>query len=407
MTGENVYDEARAAQVRAQVAQWLAAHWKSGADTDRFLADAVDAGWARPSWPADTYGRGLPEPLAKVVTEEFRRAGAPSPQPTENLIQNAIATTVIKDFAGSVRLRGPILRELLTGRFQICLLYSEPGSGSDLAALQTNAQRDGDEWVVNGQKVWTSEARGATYGLLAARTNWDVPKHRGITYFLLPMSQEGVVVRPIRQMTGHAHFNEVFLTDARVSDQLRISPVDGGWKVMQAALAIERMVMGTLHLAEKDAGSSDEEVVHAVSDLVDIAKRRSRSGDFVMRQEIARVHALQRIADWNLERAKGEAGMSIATVLKLARSTVLHDAARIHAQLLGPEAMLVAGGSDEGETANQAAMWQFAHSIGGGTDQIQRNLIAERVLGLPRDHSSDRDIPFREVRKAQAIRRLS
>ena len=126
-----------------------------------------------------------------------------------------------------------MLRHLLAGEYHICLLYSEPGAGSDLAAVQTRADRDGEEWVVNGQKVWTSGALQATHGLLVARTNWDVPKRRGITYFLLPMDQDGVEVRPIKQMTGHSSFNEVFLTNARVPDSLRISALDDGWRVLQ------------------------------------------------------------------------------------------------------------------------------------------------------------------------------
>src|SRR5580704_16354381 len=178
------------------------------------------------------------------MTDEAR---APVPGPEGSGIDAAlspIAITAIRDFAESADLRGPVLRNLLTGDYHICLLYSEPGAGSDLAAVQTRADRDGEEWVVNGQKVWTSGARQATHGLLAARTNWDVPKHKGITYFLLPMRQPGVEVRPIKQMTGHQTFNEVFFNDARLPDSLRISEVNDGWRVLNSALAVERMMMG-------------------------------------------------------------------------------------------------------------------------------------------------------------------
>jgi alkylation response protein AidB-like acyl-CoA dehydrogenase len=336
---------------------------------------------------------------------------------------SAIAATAIKDFAESPELRGPVLRKLLTGEYRTCLLYSEPGAGSDLAALQTRADRDGEEWVVNGQKVWTSGARQATHGLLAARTNWDVPKCRGITYFLLPMRQDGVEIRPIKQMTGQATFNEVFFTNARVPESLRISAVEDGWRVLQTALAVERMSMGgglrrarpqqavpaTRASADAAAAEAEEEraiPVRGAAELVGIANQTGRNTDPVMRQDIARIHALRRIGSWNAERSGGDSDMSTAAVLKLAMSTVLHGSARIHTQLIGQESMLVAGASQEGDNANQEAMWSFINSIGGGSDQIQRNLIAERVLGLPHDPSVDHNIPFREARKAEAVRRL-
>ena len=193
-------------------------------------------------------GAGQPPParLMKggLMTDEAR-AAVPGPEGSGiDAALSPIAITAIRDFAESADLRGPVLRNLLTGDYHICLLYSEPGAGSDLAAVQTRADRDGEEWVVNRQKVWTSGAMQATHGLLVARTNWDVPKRRGITYFLLPMDQDGVEIRPIKQMTGHANFNEVFLTNARVPDSLRISALDDGWRVLQTALAVERMGMG-------------------------------------------------------------------------------------------------------------------------------------------------------------------
>ena len=413
MTEDVARDERLVAPLRSEVRDWLSGHWSAGKDRRQFTEEAVDAGWARPSWPRDLFGRDLPEELIPVIAEEFAAAGAPVPDVTAS----AIAATAIKDFAESPELRGPVLRKLLTGEYRTCLLYSEPGAGSDLAALQTRADRDGEEWVVNGQKVWTSGAREATHGLLAARTNWDVPKRRGITYFLLPMRQDGVEIRPIKQMTGHASFNEVFFTNARVPDSLRISALEDGWRVLQTALAVERMSMGgglrrptpAPAPREDNAEAEGEAAVpmRGAANLVTIAKQTGRNGDPGVRQDIARMHALRRVGAWNAERADGDSDMSIATVLKLAMSTVLHGSARIHAQLLGQEAMLVAGGSDAGDQANQEAMWSFLHSIGGGSDQIQRNLIAERVLGLPHDTNVDQNIPFREARKAEAVRRLS
>jgi alkylation response protein AidB-like acyl-CoA dehydrogenase len=360
---------------------------------------------------------------AAAVIDEFARVGAPR----GSIAAAGIAVNTIRAFATSDELRKQVLRGLLTGEYRTCLLYSEPGAGSDLGGLQTRADRDGAEWIVNGQKVWTSGARTATHGLLAARTNWDVPKHRGITYFLLPMQQPGVEVRPIKQMTGHQTFNEVFFTDARVPDSLRISEVDDGWRVLNSALAVERMVMGgglersatreaevsTPPAARADAPASAEADTNPVPeartrpvDLVALANEVGRGGDPLIRQDIARMHALRRISGWNAERAEGSADMSVAVVLKLSMSEILHGSARIHAQLLGTEAMLTGRQSPQGEIANQTGMWAFINSIGGGSDQIQRNLIGERVLGLPHDPSADRDLPFRDVRKASGVRPL-
>jgi alkylation response protein AidB-like acyl-CoA dehydrogenase len=397
-------DERRAAQLRSEIREWLAEHWSPGKDRRQFLGEAIDAGWARPSWPRAVFGRDLPDELTPLVAEEFGTAGAPLPDTTTS----AIAATVIKDFATSPELRRDVLRGLLSGEYRTCLLYSEPGAGSDLAAVQTRAVQDGSEWIVNGQKVWTSGAREATHGLLAARTNWDVPKRRGITYFLLPMQQDGVEVRPIKQMTGHASFNEVFMSNARVPDSLRISSLNDGWRVLQTALAVERMTMGG-GLRRRPPPDQEASAIplRGPADLVAAARAAGRTGDPVIRQAIARIHALRRVGAWNAERAQGESDMRIATVLKLAMSEILHGSARVHGQLIGQESMLVAGGSQDGDHANQEAMWSFINSIGGGSDQIQRNLIAERVLGLPHDHSYDQNIAFRDARKAEAVRPLS
>jgi alkylation response protein AidB-like acyl-CoA dehydrogenase len=210
-------------------------------------------------------------------------------------------------------------------------------------------------------------------------------------------------------MTGHASFNEVFMTSARVPDALRISGLNDGWRVLQTALAVERMAMGGGLWREPATGQQSTGPaipMRGPAGLVAIARRTGRHTDPVIRQQIARVHALRRIGAWNAERAQGESDMRVATVLKLAMSEVLHTSARIHTQLIGQEALLVGESSADGEHASQEAMWSFINSIGGGSDQIQRNLIAERVLGLPHDPSPDHDLPFREVRKARAVRPL-
>jgi len=387
-------------RVRAEVRAWLEQHW-TGKDRRGFHVAAADAGWVVPTWPPDFYGRGLSEAEGGVVRDEFSRVGAP-----QFVGGNVIAFNVIRAFGQTEELRTTVIRGFLTGEYQMCLLYSEPGAGSDLAAVQTRAERDGDVWVVNGQKVWTTGGRSATHGLLVARTDWEVPKHKGLSFFVLPMDQPGVDVRPIRQITGDAEFNEVFLTDARVPDAHRLGEVNDGWRVLQTALAVERMLMGG---GAGDRGGSGLSEAAAPSGrgaaaLVALAQERGRSRDPVIRQDVALLYSLERIGRWNAQRASGAADQSLASILKLAMSEVLHSSAHRRGLVLGPEGMLYGESSLAADDANRAAMYAFVNSIGGGSDQIQRNIIGERVLGLPKEPQVDRDVPFREVRKAEATR---
>jgi alkylation response protein AidB-like acyl-CoA dehydrogenase len=300
----------------------------------------------------------------------------------------------------------------------MCLLYSEPGAGSDLAAIQTRADRDGDEWVVNGQKVWTSGGRQAEYALLITRTDWDVPKHRGITFFWFPMRQPGVEVRPLRQATGDARFNEVFLTDARVPDANRLGDVNAGWMVLQTALAYERAFMGESRVrgrggAEQETGSrsADDERPAPTPDLslLDLARSVGRDGDPLVRQRLAHLYCLVRVNEWNNRRAKAEmeqgTSSSVVSLGKLAMSRILHTAGRLQTTILGAEGTLGAPHSPRSADATYSLLNAYFTSIGGGTDQIQRNIIGERILGLPKEPELDKTVPFRDVRKAHAVRR--
>src|SRR5579862_1570872 len=228
------------AQVRVEVRDWLAATW----DPDRPLAEwrglLADSGWAAPGWPSEWHGQGLSADLAAVADAERQAFGAVGP-PIGSAM-NLAAPTLLAH--GSDALKGRLLRRILTGEDKWCQLFSEPGNGSDLAGLTTRAERDGDEWVVTGQKVWTTGARTAAYAMLLARTDWDATKHRGITYFVLPMDQPGVEVRPLRQMNGHASFNEVFMTEARVPPGHVVGEVNAGWGAALTTLAHERGLAG-------------------------------------------------------------------------------------------------------------------------------------------------------------------
>jgi len=199
-------------EVVADVRAWLAENWDPELALVEWRARLADSGWGCPSWPAQWFGRGLPVAMEPVVSDELRRAGAVGPAVGGGM--GLAAPTMLATADDDVK--GRFLRRIITGEDTWCQLFSEPTNGSDLAGLMTHAVLDGDEWVINGQKVWNTSAHHADFGMLLARTNWDVPKHRGITYFVLPMHQPGVEVRPLKQMNGHASFNEVFLSDARI-----------------------------------------------------------------------------------------------------------------------------------------------------------------------------------------------
>jgi alkylation response protein AidB-like acyl-CoA dehydrogenase len=378
--------------LRDDVRAFLDAEWRRDRPRREWLELVIDRGYATPSWPKEWFGLGLTLDDSRTVGEEFARVGAPGArQDVHNLWANTLLAY------GRDKLKAKLLKPLLLGEVAMCLLYSEPGAGSDLAGLQTRAERDGNEFVVNGQKVWTTGGREAEYGMLIARTDWDVPKHRGISFFYLPMRQPGVEVRPLKQITGESHFNEVFLTDVRVPEENLLGELNEGWRVLQTALAYERSVMGD-QARGPSAGSSHE------VDLWALAREVGRDGDPNVRQAIARVHTLRTVNRWNAARAKAalEQGSSspILSLGKLAMSRILHEGAHVQRLLLGAESMLYGDEHPRPTAANFLSLNAYFTSIGGGTDQIQRNIIGERVLGLPREPEVDRDVPFREVRKA-------
>jgi alkylation response protein AidB-like acyl-CoA dehydrogenase len=399
------------AAVRAEVRAWLAAnHEDNGRE---FRKAVIESGWAAPSWPTEWHGRGLPMALSRVAAEEFSRAGAVgSGQDATNLWANTVLAF------GSDDLKRRFLEPLLLGELGMCLLYSEPGAGSDLAGVQTRAVRDGDEWIVNGQKVWTSGARDADYGMLIARTNLDVPKHRGITFFFLPMKQPGVEVRPIRQATGDARFNEVFMTDARVPAANVVGPVDDGWRVLQTALMYERMVLGGVSARSRPASGSSgprryeasDEPVYRPPDveLIDLARQQGKAADPVVRQAVARLYCMRMVNTWNGIRGRAEmqqgSSSPVASLGKLAMSQILHGAAHLEGTLLGAAAMLDGPQFPRVAAHNYSQLNAYFTSIGGGTDQIQRNIIGERILGLPKEPEVDKHIPFKDVLKSPAIR---
>jgi alkylation response protein AidB-like acyl-CoA dehydrogenase len=379
-----------AAELRAEVRAWLARNW-SGAAADGWLEQVLEAGYAVPTWPAQWSGREYPNELAAVIEREFAAAGAPGACQDK---YNIGANTALK--FGTAKLQDDLIRALLTGRAATCLFYSEPGSGSDLASVRTTAVRDGGHWVVNGQKVWTSGAATADYALMIARTDWDVPKHRGLSYFVVPMRQPGIDVRPLVQITGESHFNEVFITDAVVPGDYLVGEEGDGWRVLQTALAYERSIMGDGARASRHGSLAD--------DLIGLAREHGQLDDPVLRYHLAKVLALREVNALNSARAKAAAQQGTSSPLmslgKLAMAGILHAEARLRTEITGAETLLAGEENPEADDVNFLALNAFFTSIGGGTNQIQRNIIGERVLGLPKEPEIDRTMPFRQVRRS-------
>jgi alkylation response protein AidB-like acyl-CoA dehydrogenase len=309
---------------------------------------------------------------------------------------------------------------VLEGRVNWCQLFSEPGAGSDLAGLTTRAERDGDRWVINGQKVWSSMARDSDFGMLLARTDFSVPKHKGISWFAFALDQPGVTIRPLREMTGAAVFNEVFFDDAVCADADLIGGEGNGWAVTQTTLYFERAGIGAggshagfpvpgpkggmLGRRAGDAATDavpDGNLIVNLPDLIALARLRKRTDDAHIRQSIARVYTESKLGQWNAQRAKAEAagsgGQAVANLGKIAQTRIVKQSAQLAVDILGADATLAAPDGVDGGRFTGALVFSPASSIYGGSDEIQRNIIAERTLGLPREQLPGQGRPYGEV----------
>jgi alkylation response protein AidB-like acyl-CoA dehydrogenase len=406
--------------LRALVRAWVTENWDPDLPLREWRERLVASGWAVPSRPVRWAGKSMPVWADDVVRDEISRCGAVSALPAGP--GNLAGPTILEH--GPDHLRERFLHAQLTGEEDWCQLFSEPSAGSDLAGLTTTAVLDGDEWVVNGQKVWNTRAQYADLGLLLARTDWDVPKHRGLTYFVLPMRQPGVEVRPLKEMNYHDSFNEVFLTDARIPRDWVIGEIGQGWTGALTTLAHERRfgVSGAGTLDGADPGRVLDEARQEVADVVrtyswypqragraDLAVRHAQAagvaGDPVIRQEIARLLTLQWTSQWTAQRAKaaraaGRPPGPEGSIGKLALSNVARQAARVHSMIAGARGMLA--GDDPASPLDgiiaEVLISVPAQSIAGGTDEIQKNILGERILGLPREPGPAKGRPYREVR---------
>ena len=344
-----------------------------------------DGGWAGITWPTSVGGRGG-RPIESVIfNQEQARFGVAVGVFT--IAIGMVGPTLLRH--GSPDQQQRYLTAMLKGDELWCQLFSETEAGSDLANLSTRAVRDGDEWVVNGQKVWTSSAGRAEWGILLARTDPEAPKHRGITYFLVDMSTPGIEIRPLRQMTGDAHFSEVFLNDVRIPAANVVGEPGDGWKVAQTTLASERTAIAG------GSGGADP------PGLIRLARQLGVADDPLVRQMVVDAHLrseLLRFLRYRSQTAlsQGTPPGAETSVMKLAYARFMQQMTTAAMHVQGPTAMLA--GDDLPH-----AVWttKFLHApslrIAGGSDQIQGNIIGERVLGLPREHQPDRDVPFREL----------
>ncbi len=384
------------ARLKPTAIDWSQSYWARPASPDEELLHVAecrawqrakfDHGWAGLTWPVAYGGRGLSPHLAGVFADEEGRYD--------------VATGV---FSQSIGMAGPtiivhgteaqkqrFLEPMLSGDHVWCQLFSEPNAGSDLAGLRTAAVLDGDEFVVDGQKVWTSGAQNSAWGMLLVRTDWDAPKHRGISYLLVDMASPGIEIRPLVQINGAAHFNEVFLTDVRVPRGNLLGELNGGWGPILTTLANERQSIGG------HTGTSTR-------DIVALGRAFGRLADPVARQELARLHTYYETTRFMSYRVRSAASRGIApgpesSVLKLAASRRLAYQGDLVMSWQG------AAGTLAGDDAHMNGFWQnygflsqWASRIGGGTDQVQRNIVGDNVLGLPQEPRLDKGVAFRDT----------
>jgi alkylation response protein AidB-like acyl-CoA dehydrogenase len=382
--------------VRELVDRLLAEH--ADDDETTFLGAQFDAGLARMDYPIGLGGLDAEPALQEIVDEALQAAGRRYPWIRNAMGIGMCGPTIVA--RGTREQQERFLRPIFTADEIWCQLFSEPGAGSDVAGLSTSAVRDGDQWIINGSKVWTSQAHKASYGLLLARTDPDAPKHKGLTAFIVDMHEPGVEVRGIRSMAGGSGFNEVFFTDSVVPDSMRIGEVGEGWRVANATLMNERVSIGS-EVAPRGAGP----IARAVETWAEYGDGNAVQRDRLMRlwvdAEVLRLGSLRAQA----KREKGVPGPE-GSILKLLQGRLLTDVAELVVDMMGPRGTLLSGPYtreqvDEREAGSSDPVLAFvgvpAATIAGGTTQIQMNIIGERVLGLPREPGIDPDTPWSRI----------
>jgi alkylation response protein AidB-like acyl-CoA dehydrogenase len=378
----------------------VAEHDPKNVPIPEFLGACYDAGLSWVHFPEGLGGLGLSRGVQAVADRILQGAGGPVPLGL-NPMGYGMAAPTVREHAQSDELKKALLRPLATTEDIWCQLFSEPGAGSDLAGLATTAVADGDEWVINGQKVWTSLAHRARWGLLLARTNPDIAKHKGLTYFVLDMHAPGVETRPLRQMTGQAEFNEVYMTDARIPDSHRLGAVGNGWNVAMTTLMNERSALGA---------SGSRRGSGTIKDAVALWASRPDLHTPVLRDRLAQLWLRSEAQRLTSERSRASATSGgpgpEASVGKLVGALLNQHIYEWCMDLLGPEGILydsyalTDGSGDAGDwrgPIQQRYLRSRANTIEGGTTEVMRNILGERVLGLPGDLRADAGMPWKEI----------
>jgi alkylation response protein AidB-like acyl-CoA dehydrogenase len=398
---------------RAGALAWLSANWDPGLTVRAWWARLAESGWGFPTWPTEWFGQGLSADAAAGVRSAFPQVGAlPPPTGLGQLLGGPMLL-----IHGSEEQKARFLPVLVRGEELWCQFFSEPGSGSDLASAQTRAVPGDGGWTADGQKVWTSGAQWADRGMLLARTDREVPKHRGLSFFIIDVGQPGIEVRPLHQMNGQHGFNEVFFTDAHIDGDRLVGETGGGWSVAVTVLMYERFstalpsvlpgatagnLDGTAGEAAARAAQARTAGRTGVSELViDVATELGEISDPVLRQRLAALWA-QETANGYLTRAgqsarAGRRPSAAGSLAKLARSQLARAGRDTGMSVLGAQGMLASPDTPGDGEIQFRALSSPGASIAGGTDEIQRGIVGERVLGLPKEPRTDQDVPFKDL----------
>ena len=411
VTSTDTPPEIDAADLSRRVEEFLAEHDPSTTEPTAFLRARFTAGLAWVHYPAGLGGLGAENGLQTAVDAAFARADAPENRPRLNVIGLGMAAPTILRFGDEAQ-QQRWLPPLWTGEEIWCQLFSEPGAGSDLAGVGTSAVRDGDGWVLNGQKVWTSMAHHARWGILLARTDPEAPKHRGLSYFVVDMTAPGVEVRGLRQITGEAEFNEVFLTDVRVPDDQRLGEVGQGWAVAQYTLMNERVAIG---------GGTFPRESGAVGPLAARWREHPEAHTPGLHDRMLRLWVQTEAARLTAERlgqqqAAGDAGQRSSTRetgqpgpegsgVKITYARLNQECSSLELELRGEDGLRYTDYTERRpeveDYGSRDAQWRYlrfrANSIEGGTSEVLRNVLAERVLGLPPEARADKDVPWKDL----------
>jgi alkylation response protein AidB-like acyl-CoA dehydrogenase len=410
------------ADLGADITKWLQENWDPDLTVGEWWQLVGESGWTAPHFPIAWGGRGYSRrspAFVRAAFEDHRALPAPG-----GLGLLMAAPTILSH--GTPEQIERFVPAIYTGQHAWCQLFSEPGSGSDLASLSTRAVRDGDRWIISGQKVWSSMAVGADHGMLLARTDPSVAKHAGISWFAFSLEQPGVEVRPLVEITGHSLFNEVFIDEAVVDDADLIGGLNNGWAVTQTTLMFERTGIGAggmmrgfppagpkggflgrragdaVEVAPPPTGSK----VLSFQELIELAREYGRAEDPLIRQKLAHLATYVRAGEWTARRSVTQAAKSggggFANLGKLAQSRIAKLSGEIGCDILGPAATLWDPDGPVSGRYPEALVFACASSIYGGTDEVQKNVIGERVLGLPREPDPLKGIPFAELSQRSA-----